>query len=359
MISKRVQKMIEDGLSYPLAESSGEKDREFIKLCSNENPYGPSPEAVKAIKKEASNIGEYPESNPVELKEAIGDYIDVNPTQICVGNGSDEVMDLVEKATMDPGDEALIPIPTFSQYELSCRSNAMSLNFVKLDDYKWDGEKLTSEIKDSRIAFIGRPNNPTSNSISEDELEKLLDTGKVIVVDEAYVEFSGESIVDWVEDYENLIVLRTFSKMFGLAGLRIGYGITNSELVRAFERVRPPFSVNRLGQKAAIAALGDEGFVEKTRENICEGREYLQEELERIGFETLPSEANFIMASPEPLGKDAGSLCNYLFQEEGIIIRNLSGFRGASSKWVRISIGKPKQNKRLVKALKELKEGEK
>ncbi len=358
MISERVRKMIEDGISYPLAESS-EKRKEFTKLCSNENPYGPSPDAVEAIREEASNIGEYPESAPIKLKEAISDYVDVNPTQICVGNGSDEVMDLVEKATMNPGDEALIPIPTFSQYELSCRSNAMTLNFVELDNYEWDLEELQDEIKSSRIAFIGRPNNPTGNSISEEGLKKLLDTGKIIVVDEAYGEFSDGSVVDWSEEYENLIVLRTFSKMFGLAGLRIGYGVTSSELVRAVERVRPPFSVNRLAQKAAIAALKNMDFVEKTRKNILKGREYLQKELSKIGFETLPSEANFIMASPSPLNMDAAEICNYLSREEGILIRNLSGFRGASSKWVRITVGKPKQNKQLVKALKKLKEGEK
>ncbi len=254
MISDRVRKMIEDGIAYPLAKSSEEEDKEFLKLCSNENPYGPSPKAVQAIKKEASNIGEYPESAPIELKEAISDYVGVNPTQICVGNGSDEVMDLVEKATMNPGDEALIPIPTFSQYELSCRSNAMSLKFVELNDYSWDGEKLVNEMKSSGIAFIGRPNNPTGNMISEEGLKMLLDTGGMIVVDEAYGEFSGESVVDWVGEFENLIVLRTFSKMFGLAGLRVGYGVANSELVRALERVRPPFSVNRLAQKAAVAA---------------------------------------------------------------------------------------------------------
>ncbi len=359
MISDRVKKMIEDGIAYPLAESSEEEDKEFTKLCSNENPYGPSPKAVKAIKREASNIGEYPESVPIELKENIADYVGVNPTQICVGNGSDEIMDLVEKATVNPGDEAMIPIPTFSQYELSCRSNALKLNFVKLDDYEWDEKKLVNEIDSSKIAFIGRPNNPTGNMISNEGLKELLNTGKMIVVDEAYVEFSENSISNWVNDYENLIILRTFSKMFGLAGLRIGYGVANPELIRALERVRPPFSVNRLAQKAAIAALGDEGFVEKTRETILEGRRFLQEELSKIGFDTIQSKANFIMASPEPLDLDAGAVCDYLSREEGILIRNLSGFRGASSEWVRITVGKPKENKRLVKALKRLKENEK
>lgn len=358
MFSERVQRMIADGVSYPLAKNSETEDREFTKLCSNENPYGPSPQAMEAVKEAASDIGEYPKSGSLELKKAISDYADVEYGQVCVGNGSDEIMDLVEKATMDPGDEALIPLPTFSQYELSCRANAMTTKFVDLDDFKWSSDDLVEEIESSKIVFLGRPNNPTGNSISRDGLERILETGKVVVVDEAYWEFSGESVVDMVEDYDNLIVLRTFSKMFGLAGLRIGYGLANEKLVEAIERVRPPFSVNKLAQNAAIEALDDEKFVEKTKSTISSGRSYLEEELQDLGFKVLPSEANFIMTSPAPIGLDSSQVCDYLSREKGILIRNLSGFRGISSDWVRITVGKPKQNKRLIKGLKELKEVE-
>lgn len=355
MLSERVRKMIEAGVAYPLAESA-EEEEELIKLCSNENPLGPSPKAVEIIEREAEGIGEYPESSSIELKKSIGDYVDVNPPQICVGNGSDELMDLICKAVMDPGDKALIPIPTFSQYELACRANAILPKFVELEDFRWNSEDLVGKMGDVKAAFIGRPNNPTGNSISDEGLKELLETGKVVVVDEAYGEFSGYSVVDWIQDYDNLIVLRTFSKIFGLAGLRAGYGLGKIELVRALERVRPPFSVNRLAQRAAIAALEDEEFLSESKEMILEEREYLRRELEDFGFEVLPSDANFLMASPRPLGANAAEMRDYL-SREGILIRNLSSFRGAGPDWVRITVGTPEQNKRLIKALNKWMEG--
>lgn len=350
--------MIEAGIAYPLATSSEDEEKELVKLCSNENPYGPAPKAVEVIKQEAEEVGEYPESVSRELKEAIGEYVGVNPVRVCVGNGSDEVMDLVCKATMNPNDTVLIPIPTFSQYELASRANAMSLNFVELNDYRWNTEDLVEGMEEAELVFIGRPNNPTGNSIDDEGLKDLLETGKMVVVDEAYGEFSDYTVVDWVQDYDNLLVLRTFSKSFGLAGLRIGYGIGDPELVRALERVRPPFSVNRLAQKAAIAALDNVDFMEETRKKIIEGRKYLRTELEELGFKTLPSDANFLMTTPTSLDMDASDLCNYL-SREGILIRNLSGFRGAGSEWVRITVGKPDQNKRLINTLKKLIGGKK
>lgn len=347
--------MIKEGLSYPLAKESDEKS-DVIKMCSNENPYAPSSEVVETIKEEASNIGKYPKSGSFKLKKKISDFLGLEIENICVGNGSDEIMDLVEKATLDPGDEAVIPIPTFSQYELSCRSNAIDTNFVELEDFEWNGEKLSEELGDREIIFLGRPNNPTGNSISGDDLQKVLSTGKIVVVDEAYGEFAEETVVDWVKEYDNLVVLRTFSKIFGLAGLRVGYGVANEQMIRALERVRPPFSVNRLAQAAAISALKDKEFFEYSKQKTLEERAFLMNELEDMGFEVLPSKANFIMVSPSPLGFSEEELCKFLREERGILVRNLSGFRGISSGWVRITVGKPKQNKVLVKGLRELKE---
>lgn len=356
MISRRVREMIEAGVAYPLA-TDAEKEEDFVKLCSNENPLGPSPKAVETLKSEADEIGRYPRSASMELKEAIADYVGVNSSQICVGNGSDEVMDLICKAVMDPGDKALIPVPTFSQYELACRVNAVEPKFVELEDYRWNSKDLIKEIGDTKVAFLGRPNNPTGNSIDEEGLKDLLGTESVIVVDEAYGEFSDYSVVNWIQDYDNLLVLRTFSKIFGLAGLRVGYGVGDKELIGALERVRPPFSVNRLAQKAAVAALEDKEFAERSREIILQEREDLRQNLEEMGFQVLPSDANFLMTSPAPLGLDVPEVCEYL-AEEGILIRNLSGFRGAGSEWMRITVGNPDQNKRLISVLKELVEGE-
>lgn len=358
MISERVRKMIEEGVAYPLAASLEKDEEEPLKLCSNENPLGSSPKAVEVIKRKADEIVEYPESSALGLKRAISDYMRVNSSQICVGNGSDEVMDLVCKAFMDPGDKALIPIPTFSQYELACRVNATEPQFVELEDFQWNSKPLVEAMDDARVAFIGRPNNPTGNSIEDEGLRELLETGKMIIVDEAYGEFSDYSAVDWVSDYDNLLVLRTFSKIFGLAGLRVGYGVGNVEVIMALERIRPPFSVNRLAQEAGIAALEDDDFLEKSRDMVLEGRDYLYRELNDLGFEVLPSDSNFLMTTPKPRGLEISELCEYL-SKEGILIRNLSGFRGAGDEWVRITVGTPEQNKRLIKTLRECMEARK
>lgn len=357
MISKRVGEMLRAEVKYPLAGSFQRAEGgDVIKLCSNESPLGPSPKVVEVLKREAESVGRYPDSKAMELKEAIGDYLRIDPSRVCVGNGSDEIMDLICKAFMDPGDKVLIPIPTFSQYEIASRVNGGKPNFVELVNFEWCTEDLVDELNGGRLAFIARPNNPTGNSIDEDGLKGLLETGKLIVVDEAYAEFSGYSVLDWTDAYDNLIVLRTFSKSFGLAGLRVGFAVGSPRMVEVLERVRPPFSVNRLAQRAAVAALGDEDFLQRTINLVKEGRSYLQSELSDIGLRVLPSDANFLMASSCPLGTNAPQFCEYLAQRR-ILIRDLSGFRGAGSKWVRITVGTPEENRQFIDALKEFRRG--
>ncbi len=355
MLSRRVRELLGEQVEYPFARSVREiKARKIIKLSSNENPLGPSPKAVEAIKRESKRVNVYPDPKAEKLRMAISRYLGVDRECVIVGNGSDELVDLVCKAFMDPGDEVLIPLPTFSEYELACRINGGRPRFIELRDFKWDGDVLARELREARLAFIGRPNNPTGNSISEDELEKLLATGKLVVVDEAYAEFADYSIVDKIGMCDNLLILRTFSKAFGLAGLRVGYGLGSRELIRALDRVRAPFSVSTLAQEAAVAALGDKLFLRRVKNMVKDGREYLQRELPKLGLRVLPSDANFIMANVSGLGTDAPAFCHFLAQR-GILIRDLSRFRGAGSDWVRISVGTPKQNKRLVSMIKRYK----
>lgn len=357
MLSKRVREMLEAGTKYPLANFK-KVEEGIIRLCSNENPLGPPAKVVEVLRGEVERISRYPDSEAGELKEAIGEYLDVEPAKVCTGNGSDEIVDLVCKAFVDSSDKVLIPIPTFSQYELACLVNGGEPKFVELPNFEWDADELVEELDDCRLTFIARPNNPTGNSISEGGLRSLLGSGKLIVVDEAYAEFAGWSVVDWVDGYDNLLVLRTFSKSFGLAGLRVGYGIGSQRITEALERIRPPFSVNHLAQKAAVAALKDEKFLKRTVDKVREGRDYLQEELSDMGLRVLPSDANFLMVSPVPLGTDAPGLCEYLSQR-GIMVRDLSGFRGAGPKWVRITVGTPEENRQLIDSLKEFKGEEK
>jgi histidinol-phosphate aminotransferase len=353
MLSKRVRRMLEDRVEYPLTKPArGIKVDEIIKLSSNESPLGPSPKVVEAIKRESGRVGNYPDPKSKELKRVIGEYLDVDASQVAVGNGSDELVDLVCKAFMDLGDEVLIPIPTFSQYEIACRVNGGEPRFVELPDFEWRAEPLVRALSEVRLAFISRPNNPTGNAISEKGLGELLDTGRLVVVDEAYAEFAGYSVVGMSKKYDNLLVLRTFSKAFGLAGLRIGYAVGSEELIGALDRVRAPFNVSVLAQVAGVAALSDKRFLRRVRNVVKDGRKYITEELKKLGLQVLPSDTNFVMANVTPLDTDAPTLCDYLARQ-GILIRDLSGFRGAGPDWVRISVGTPRQNKLLVMALKE------
>ncbi|MDI6819915.1 MAG: histidinol-phosphate transaminase [Candidatus Hodarchaeaceae archaeon] len=359
MLSRRVEELSRSGMVYPLADSARECDIEskaVVKLSSNESPLGPSPSVLRAIRREAKYIGLYPDPRAGELKRAIADYLDIDVECIAIGNGSDELVDLICKAFMDPNDRALIPLPTFSMYEIACRVNGGSPKFVELPNFRWRAAELSDAMSDARLAFIGRPNNPTGNSISLIGLRKLIACGKLIVVDEAYAEFAGYSVVKEATRRENLLVLRTFSKAFGLAGVRIGYAIGSPELVDALERIRAPFNVNRIAQSAAVAALRDGRYLQKVVGVVRAGRDYLRRELSKAGMLVLPSDANFLMADVRPLDTDAPRLCEFLARR-GILIRDLSRFRGAGPSYVRISVGTPRQNERLVVAVRKFKGG--
>ena len=343
-------------VGYPFAREYGAGLAGAINLSSNESPLGPSPSVVRAVRREAARVGLYPDPKAGELKKEISRYIGVNEKCIVLGNGSDELIDMSCKAFLDQGDAALIPRPTFSMYEISCRVNGGTPKFVELQNFEWDSNSLEAAMSGAKLAFIARPNNPTGNGINDAGLERLLALDKPIVVDEAYAEFAGRSVARQAQARDNLIVLRTFSKAFGMAGLRIGYAIASLRIAEVLEEIRPPFNVNRLAQVAAIAALRDRQYLRKVINTIRAGRNYLSKELSKLGARVLPSDANFIMVDVMPLGCSAPELCDYLARNK-ILIRDLSGFRGAGARWVRITVGTPRQNKKLVLALKKFKGG--
>ncbi|MCS7131732.1 MAG: histidinol-phosphate transaminase [Hadesarchaea archaeon] len=353
MLSKRVSEALAAGIAYPLA---AEYDVEAkVKLSSNESPFGPSPKVIKAVVQEARRLSRYPDPEAKELKRAISDYLKVDVDCIAIGNGSDELLDLICKAFLDPGERAVIPVPTFAMYEIACRVNGGVPKFVELEDFRWDASSLVDALVDAKLAFIGRPNNPTGNGLSSRGVRRLLASGKLIVVDEAYAEFAGYTLANLAARKENLLVLRTFSKAFGLAGLRVGYAIGAPEMVKVLERIRMPFNVNRLAQAAAVAALRDLPYVRRVVASLRRGREYLRRELSKLGMRVLPSEANFVMADVRPLGLSAQELCSSLARR-GILIRDLSGFRGAGEGYVRISVGTREENEQLVEGIKQIKE---
>lgn len=358
MLSKRVSELLASGAGYPLAKKYGAELRGAINLASNESPLRPSPKVVKAIKCEAARVGLYPDPSCRRLKLAIARYLGVGVGNVAVGNGSDELVDLVCKVFTDPGDRVLIPLPTFSIYELACRANGGVPSFLELKGFEWEPARLAEELRRCKLTFLGRPNNPTGNGISLAGLRSLLAEGKLVVVDEAYAEFAGYTVSREAARRDNLLVLRTFSKAFGLAGLRVGYAVGNPELISVLERVRAPFNVNSLAQAAAVAAVGDRRYLKKIVVLVRRGRALLQRELTALGARVLPSDANFLMVDVSTLGTGAQELCGFLARR-GVMIRDLSNFRGAGPRWVRITVGTREQNERLIRLIKQFKGGAK
>jgi histidinol-phosphate aminotransferase len=353
LISSRVRDFLKSEISYPLAREYDVRAPEAVNLASNESPYGPSPKAVRALRKEIEFVRAYPDPKAMRLKRVIGRYVGVRAGGVVIGNGSDELMDLTCKAFLDPGDRVFVPIPSFSMYELACRTNGGVPIFYKLPNFEWRADELARAARGTKIAFVGRPNNPTGNMPSNGALSALASTAKLVVIDEAYVEFAQASVVKDVKRMKNVLVLRTFSKAFGLAGLRIGYAVGNPELIRVLERIRAPFNVNRIAQTAALAVLEDLRYMKRTVKKIKIERERLRRDLSGLELRVFPSEANFLMVDVGTWGLSAPEFCDHLAKEK-IFVRDLSGFRGAGSSFVRITVGKPRENEKLLNAIKRM-----
>lgn len=360
MMSRRVAALLKSRGPYPLAKKYDVKESEIVNLASNESPYGPSPKVLKVLAEELNFIGRYPDPGARRLKRAIASYLGVGPECLTIGNGSDELMDLVCKAFLNQGDRVLIPIPTFELYEISVRLYGAKPVFFKLPppEFGWPADGLGRAARGTKLAFLGRPNNPTGNGVGLDLLKQIQKSCGLVVLDEAYVEFAEGSAAKLAAKEKNLVVLRTFSKAFGLAGLRVGYAVGNPKLVEVMERVRAPFNVNRLAQAAALAALKDRPYLRKVVSAIKQGRAYLFGELGKVGLRVLPSEANFLTVDVSRWGMKSAEFCD-LLARRGIFVRDLSGFKGAGENYVRITVGTPQQNKKLVVELKKLKEGKK
>ncbi len=324
-----------------------------IKLASNENPLGPSSKVLAALRGiDSSAVNIYPDSTVKKLKAAISKYIGVKDDSIVIGNGSDEALELAVKVFLNKNEKAIIPVPTFSLYENLVKLYSGKPVYVPLGNgFKYDGKRIIKSIdKGTKIVFICSPNNPTGSVISREDLEGMLAKNVVVVLDEAYAEFAGESNVDLVKEYENLVVLRTFSKAFGLAGLRVGYAVADETVAAYMNRVKLPFSVSNLAQVAAMVALEDRGHLEKSILLAKGNRDYLYKELSKIqGVRVFPSRANFLLVNTPGRANVADALL-----ERGIIVRDCGSFRGLSSEYFRVSVGTREENKLFVAALKEI-----
>jgi histidinol-phosphate aminotransferase len=327
-----------------------------IKLASNESPLGPSPKAQAAIREAVGGLHRYPDGASFALREVLAGRLGVETNQLVFGAGADEILELLAKAFLGPGSEAVFAWPSFAMYPIVVKGMGATPVAVPLTgDLVHDLPALAAAVTErTKIVFVCNPNNPTGTSVGAAEFDRFVDDlppDVVLVVDEAYVEFVRRSdfpdSLAWIRRRPATIVLRTFSKIYGLAGLRLGYGIADVELAGYLERARHPFNVNRLAEVGALAALADEAHAEASRRVNAEGVMYLTTELEALGIDVWPTDANFILAR-------AGDGVHDALLREGIIVRPLASF--GMSDHIRISVGLPEENERLVKTLKRLRE---
>ncbi|MDD5748410.1 MAG: histidinol-phosphate transaminase [Actinomycetota bacterium] len=327
-----------------------------IKLASNENPLGPSKNAVDAVRNASESMNIYPDGSCHELRMKLSEHLGVSPEMLTFGSGADELIDFIFYAFFKPGDSAVVGNPTFSSYYLSGMMMGARIVFVPLVNYRHSVEGMLDAVgKDTKGVFVGSPHNPTGEICTEDEFcefLKGLPEDVLLVWDEAYMEFVDDSrypdSTKYLEKHPNLIVLRTFSKAYGLAGLRIGYGIVHPEIAGYIERVRPPFNVNGLAQVAAIAALDDEEHLKKTVNSNSEGRLFLSRELKRLGFEVVPSQANFILFKYENLTRELP----VKLLEKGIVVRD--GEELGYSGYIRMTVGTMEENNLVVDAIEQI-----
>jgi len=327
-----------------------------VKLASNENPFGPSPLALEAIAKEAKNLQIYPDQKAIILREALAAKFGVSEGGVICGNGSDDIMQIIGSTYLNPGDEVVIPKNTFSVYELVARLFDGKIVLTDLKDYEVDLQAVAKAVtKTTKLIFLANPNNPTGTSFSQKELDLLLASlpdQAILILDEAYAEFADSpdfpDSIKCIKERKNVIVLRTFSKYYGLAGLRVGYGLGCTELIQPMYKAKMPFNVSRLAQAGALAALGDTTFLEKTYQNNLEGKKYFYAELDKLGLAYKKSEANFIFVDVK---RSADELFISLMKL-GVILRPLTSFGFPQA--IRVSVGTPEQNEKFIQSLRSL-----
>jgi histidinol-phosphate aminotransferase len=326
---------------------------DVIKLASNENPLGPSPKGVKALQEAVERIHIYPDGNCYYLKEALAQHLGVAPDQLLLGNGSDEMLRMLAETFLNPEDEVILSEHTFSGYQFITRLMGAWDVVVPMKDYTFDLEAMAKAVSPkTKMVFICNPNNPTGTFVTADELDGFLDAvpaGVLVVMDEAYYEYvddpSYPDTVAMLASRKNLMILRTFSKVYGLAGLRVGYGIGHPDVIFAINRVREPFNVNSLAQAAAVGALADEEFLQESRAVNRAGKAFLYEEFKRLGLSYIPSQSNFILVN---VGMDSQEFFRAMLKK-GVIVRAGDAF--GLPGFIRVTVGREQDNRRFIDAL--------
>lgn len=335
-----------------VARELGWPAADVIKLASNENPLGPSPAALAALEKALQTLHLYPDGNAFYLKQKLSQRLGLTPAQLVLGNGSNEIIEFVGHAVMAPGTEVIVSQYCFAVYPLVTQLFGAKLVTVPARNYGHDLEAMRRAMTPrTRAVFVANPNNPTGTLASAEQILHLVNEVPptvLLVMDEAYIEFLEQpcDLLPFLRQgsKRNLLLMRTFSKIHGLAGLRVGYGMGDPDLIGALEKVRQPFNINALAQAGALAALEDSEHVARTRQNNWEGRRFLESAFRKLGLEFVPSATNFVLVRVGDGRKVVTEL-----QKMGVITRPMAGYQ--LPEWIRISVGTPVENARCLSAL--------
>lgn len=353
-----VPEYIEKLVPYEPGKPVEELERELgisnsIKLASNENPVGPSPAVVEAIMQNAQNINRYPDGGSYYLKSALSGFLKVSPEEIVIGNGSNEIIELCLRAFVRPDDETVSASGAFLVYDLATRVIGGRAVQVPMKDFTHDLKKMGRAITPkTKVVLISNPNNPTGTAVSAGELESFMEStprGVMVVIDEAYFEYvrwkNFPDSLSLLSRYDNLLVIRTFSKAYGLAGLRIGYGVANKKVVTIMNKIRQPFNVNYMAQVAALAALKDQEHISRVVTLCQKEKKRIEEFLTRMGLVYVPSKTNFILVK---VGGDGRKVYTDLLKR-GVIVRAMNAY--GFDEYIRVTVGLPEENDRFLSEL--------
>ena len=330
--------------------------KEVIKLASNENCMGPSPKAIEAIRKNLANVNRYPDAQSFALRKKMAKFLGVSEDSLIFGNGSDEIICLAVRTFVNEGDEVIVAKPTFLIYEIISQIQNAKIRFIPLArGLKHDLKAMKAAVTDrTKIIFIANPDNPTGTYITKSQLDEFLDglpENVIVFLDEAYFEFANRLCKDYPNglDYlgrKGIIVARSFSKAYGLAGLRVGYGISNPEAIGYMERTREPFNVNLLAQAAAEAAVDDKAFLKKTLDHVEKEMDFLGKAFAKLGIDYVRSATNFILLDTR---RDCKEVFNALLRK-GVIVRDMKAW--GMDTYIRVTLGTRPENKKFLEALK-------
>jgi histidinol-phosphate aminotransferase len=357
LVPENVERLVPYSPGKPLEELERELGiKNAIKLASNENPVGPSPKAVEAMRAHAAEVHRYPDAATFALRGDLAAHHDVHMDEIVLGNGSNEIIDLICRTYAGPADHGVIGVPSFVCYHLGLTAANVPFDAVPLREHLyWDLDAMMEKVRpETKLLFVANPNNPTGTHVGKEALSKLLrelPEQVVAVIDEAYVQFADAddyvSALELRDLRERLLVLRTFSKAYGLAANRVGYAIGPKHVVSYLNRVRAPFNVGTLGQVAARAALTDQAYVDDYVEMNAEQRARLTEELTGLGLTVAPSQANFVFVD---FGRPNQEVYDRMLRM-GVIIRPMPA---PVDTWLRVTVGLPEENDRFLGAVREL-----